>query len=108
MMSHRATKRIAGIFALMALAFTFQLVNAGNNGFFRNNSVGGISINSDGVVSNVDLESRKLLLKEMRQNLKPAEGKMAAKPNYVWFPYADWKQLLQMPYKTGRALYLMK
>jgi|TARA_B100000519_G_scaffold202577_1_gene221398 hypothetical protein len=79
MMSHRATKRIAGIFALMALAFTFQLVNAGNNGFFRNNSVGGISINSDGVVSNVDLESRKLLLKEMRQNLKPAEGKMAAK-----------------------------
>ena len=79
MMSHRATKRIAGIFALMALAFTFQLVNAGNNGFFRNNSVGGISINSDGVVSNVDLESRKLLLKEMRQNLKPAEDKMAAK-----------------------------
>ena len=78
MMSHRATKRIAGIFALMAVAFTFQLVNAGNNGVFRNNSVGGISINSDGVVSNVDLESRKLLLKEMRQNLKPAEGKMAA------------------------------
>ena len=27
MMSHRATKRIAGIFALMALAFTFQLVS---------------------------------------------------------------------------------
>ena len=78
MMSHRATKRIAGIFALMAVAFTFQLANAGNNGVFRNNSVGGISINSDGVVSNVDLESRKLLLKEMRQNLKPAEGKMAA------------------------------
>ena len=61
------------------LAFTFQVVNAGNNGFFRNNSVGGISINSDGVVSNVDLESRKLLLKEMHQTLKPAEGKMAAK-----------------------------
>ena len=79
MMSHRATKRIAGIFALMAVAFTFQLVNAGGQGFFRNNSVGGISINADGVVSNVDIESRKLLLKEMRQSMKPAEGKMAAK-----------------------------
>lgn len=79
MLSHRATKRIAGFFTLMAVAFTFQFVYAGGNGFFRNNSVGGISINADGVVSNVDIESRKLLLKEMRQNIKPAEGKMAAK-----------------------------
>lgn len=78
MMSHRATKRIAGIFTLMAVVFTFQFVYAGGQGFFRNNSVGGISINADGVVSNVDIESRKLLLKEMRQSIKPAEGKMAA------------------------------
>ena len=79
MVSHRAYKRIAGVIALMAVAFTFQFVSAGGNGFFRNNSVGGISINADGVVSNVDTESRKLLLKEMRQRIKPAEGKMAAK-----------------------------
>ena len=79
MVSHRAYKRIPGVIALMAVAFTFQFVYAGGNGFFRNNSVGGISINADGVVSNVDTESRKLLLKEMRQRIKPAEGKMAAK-----------------------------
>ena len=79
MLSHRATKRIAGIFALMAASFTFQSAYAQNNGFFRNNSVGGISINANGVVSNVDMESRKLLLKELRQNMKPAQGKMASK-----------------------------
>ena len=79
MMSHRAYKRIAGVAALMAVAFTFQFVYAGGNGFFRNNSVGGISINADGVVSNVDVESRKLLLKEMRQNMQPVKGKMAAR-----------------------------
>ena len=79
MTSHHTTSRRAGVIILMALICTIQLAFAGgDNRFFRNNSVGGISIDAQGVVKNADPESRTLLLREMRTNFNPASPEMAA------------------------------
>ncbi|MCS5631323.1 MAG: DUF1598 domain-containing protein, partial [Pirellulaceae bacterium] len=76
MTSRHITFCRACIFALLALSTT-QIIGGGNNNAFRNNSVGGISIDANGVVANADSESRVLLLREMRANFNPASPKMA-------------------------------
>ena len=67
----------ACIFALLAL-WTTQVTLAQTGNPFRNNSVGGISIDTNGVVANADPESHALVLREMRENFNPASPKMAA------------------------------
>ena len=76
MMSRHITFCRACIFSLLALS-TSQIIGGNNNNQFRNNSVGGISIDVNGVVANADSESRILLLREMRANFNPASPKMA-------------------------------
>jgi hypothetical protein len=76
MMSRHITFCRACIFSLLALS-TSQIIGGNNNNQFRNNSVGGISIDANGVVANADSESRVLLLREMRANFNPASPKMA-------------------------------
>ncbi|MBC8437600.1 MAG: hypothetical protein H8D86_01950, partial [Planctomycetes bacterium] len=76
MTSRHITFCRACIFALLALS-TSQIIGGGNNNQFRNNSVGGISIDANGIVANADSESRVLLLREMRANFNPASPKMA-------------------------------
>jgi hypothetical protein len=76
MTSRHITFCRACIFALLAL-WTNQVTLAQDNGQFRNRSVGGISIDTHGVVANADPESHTLLLREMRANFNPASPKMA-------------------------------
>jgi len=76
MTSRHITFCRACIFALLAL-LTNHVIGGNNNNAFRNNSVGGISIDANGVVANADSESHVLLLREMRANFNPVSPKMA-------------------------------
>lgn len=49
---------------------------AGGAGFFNNRAVGGISINTEGVVAATSPADKAGLLKQMREQIKPAQGQL--------------------------------
>jgi hypothetical protein len=65
---------------LLALLVTTLIVPpplwAGHR-LFRNNSVGGVSIDTEGVLRQPNPDGRKMLLDELRKDLKPVEGQLA-------------------------------
>lgn len=69
-------RHVAWLLAILVVAQPLT-VSAGNLGF-RGNAVGGVKVDAEGVLGNYDPESRKLVLKELREGLKPASAELAA------------------------------
>lgn len=68
--------RVMSTLAVIVLVAGPQHLTAGHLGF-RGNSVGGVKIDTEGVLSQPDAESRKMLLQHLRQDLKKPAPEMA-------------------------------
>ena len=77
-MSSRFARRSQLPILTALAAFLLLLTPSAQAGhqFFRNGSVGGISITPDGVVNNFRIQSRKMLLAAMKKEVRNADGKM--------------------------------
>lgn len=60
---------------VVVLAGIATVADAGHQ-FFRNGSVGGVSIDTEGVLRNYDPEGRKLLLDELKKDVADADGEL--------------------------------
>ena len=74
----RASWGLAGLLAIVATIGPFGNMSFGQGGLFRQSAVGGISIDASGVVREPDVKSLRLLLEEMKAELKPADGALRA------------------------------
>ncbi len=71
--------RYVAVFALLGACCTISSeVRAGGHNFFRNNSVGGISIDAAGVVENFQPAAREAFLREMKAGMEAVPGELAA------------------------------
>ena len=73
---HRWIHGSLPMFLLACLVIVPTSVWAGHR-FFRNNQVGGVAIDTEGVLRQPNPESRKMLLDELRKDLKKVQGQMA-------------------------------
>ena len=75
MRPRHALRSIFGLLAVMGLLCSSHLARAG--GLFRQSTVGGISINTDGIVGQPDLSLLPKLVERLRMELKGAPGELA-------------------------------
>jgi hypothetical protein len=76
LLSRAGIRSLVSLLAILAIAV--QPLYAGHN-FFRNNSVGGVKINAEGVLTIADPDATLMLKREQTKAIKGAAGNMAGK-----------------------------
>lgn len=70
-------RHVAWLLAMVVVAAPPLTVSAGNLGF-RNNAVGGVKVDAEGMLGNYDPQSRKVVLQQLRDELKKPGAELSA------------------------------
>ena len=100
----RASWGLAGLLAIVATIGPFGNMSFGQGGLFRQSAVGGISIAASGVVGEPDVKSMRLLLEEMKAELKPADGALGAPAEMRKISLRQLEAAIQDSLDRGEAL----